>query len=46
MADRNYGHFTQQAYTLQPRRSRVAGFGQWVLSCAVCLALGAAAAIG
>lgn len=46
MADRSYGHFTQQAYTLQPRRSRVAGFGQWVLSCAVCLALGAAAAIG
>ena len=46
MAERSFGHHTQNAYTLQPRRSRIAGFGRWVMACAACLALGAAAAFG
>ncbi|MBS0340386.1 MAG: hypothetical protein JSS56_07645 [Proteobacteria bacterium] len=46
MADHSFGHLTQHAYTLQPRRSRIAGVGRWALTCAACLALGAAAAIG
>ena len=46
MADRSFGRLTQHAYELQPHRSRIAGFGRWVIVCAACLALGAAAAIG
>ena len=46
MADQGFGHLTQHAYTLQPRRSRTAGFGKRLLICAACVALGAAAAIG
>lgn len=46
MADRSFGHLTQTAYTLRPRRSRIANFGRWVTACSACLALGAVAAIG
>ena len=46
MADRSFGHLTQNAYSLKPHRSRVAGLGRWLAICSTCLALGAAAAIG
>lgn len=46
MAERGFGHLTQNAYQLRPRRSRIAGVARWGVTCAACLALGAAAAIG
>ena len=46
MADRGFGHLTQNAYQLRPRRSRIASFARWCVTCAACLALGAAAATG
>ena len=45
MVDRSFGHLTQNTYAPQARRSRIAAFGRWVMACAACLALGAAAAI-
>ncbi|MBS0450290.1 MAG: hypothetical protein JSS14_03180 [Proteobacteria bacterium] len=46
MAERSFDHLTRGAYAPQPRRSRIAGLGRWMVCCAACLALGAAAAIG
>lgn len=46
MADRSFGHLTQSAYTLRPRRSSISNFARWVTACLACLALGVVVAIG